>query len=441
MGNDDIEYGKLIGNLFIMILIITSVIIILPTLSYIYNIITGNAIDIEMYNIESEDDAKFNTLNEIYLFCSYIPFRRAKVCNNKDDPENDKYKEHQDRISQIISIISNIKTRSKEFGEKLKETAIKDIKDEVDKRQVREQEDKIMAQKNAIENMKESGENVRFGSKMFLEWSKVVIGILGSFLNNLGTIIYKATDITFKFADLIKPILAALAGNKVVMGFIILVFVIFLILGYLKVKDDANKRKELTSNLGGTGSAGGFSFSSIYEEIMDTLNYYNDLIKNFKLSDMTGGLLQNEENKDNEEDNGLLISRKTIDGKSYDNLSYIMLSDVFSDNDITKAEYFGKDVKIERDKYYNIYLPEEKFKDTMSSIKWKVSNAERKNERIWRIDCESIDTIKRDGKDTKTPAFITSKATCIINDNGLDEANKPREEFLKDIPYKTEYIK
>ena len=166
----------------------------------------------------------------------------------------------------------------------------------------------MMKEKTAIENMKESGENSRFSSKMYFEWGKVIIGIIGATINKFTGFIselvsngLKFSEVMIKILDVIKPLFSALLGNKVVMGFIILVFVIFIILGYLKTKNDADKQKSSSMpNLGGTGAVGGFSFSSIYEEIMDTLNYYNDLIKNFKFSDMTQGLLQTEDNKDKE---------------------------------------------------------------------------------------------------------------------------------------------
>ena len=449
MGDGDIEYGKLIANLFIMIVIITSVIIVLPSFSYIYNLMTGNNMSIKSYDIERKDKDKFNTLNEIYLFSSYIPFKKTKICNKNDGAENTNYIKHQKEISDIIDILSDIKSVCKIYGEEVKEISIKAINEEVNNRQKREQEDKMAKEKSIIENMKESGENSRFNSKMYLEWTKVVFGIIGATINKFTGFIselvnngFKFSEVMLKLVEIAKPMISALLGNKVVMGFIILVFVIFIILGYLKVKDDADKRKSSSMpNLGGTVPVGGFSLSSIYEEIMDTLNYYNNLMKNFKLSDMTGGLLQTEDNKD-EDDNEFIIKRKKIDGKKYDNLSYIMLSDVFSDNELSESEYFGKGVKIDNGKYYNIYLPEEKFKDIMPSIKWKVSGASRNSEKIWKIDCENIDSIQKDGKDFKKPAFISNKGVCMINDTALDEANKPpQQETETDVPYKTEYIK
>ena len=449
MGDGDIEYGKLIANLFIMIGIITSVIIVLPSFSYIYNLMTGNNMSIKSYDIERKDKDKFNTLNEIYLFSSYIPFKKTKICNKNDGAENTNYIKHQKEISDIIDIFSDIKSVCKIYGEEFKEISIKAINEEVNNRQKREQEDKMAKEKSIIENMKESGENSRFNSKMYLEWTKVVFGIIGATINKFTGFIselvnngFKFSEVMLKLVEIAKPMISALLGNKVVMGFIILVFVIFIILGYLKVKDDADKRKSSSMpNLGGTVPVGGFSLSSIYEEIMDTLNYYNNLMKNFKLSDMTGGLLQTEDNKD-EDDNEFIIKRKKIDGKKYDNLSYIMLSDVFSDNELSESEYFGKGVKIDNGKYYNIYLPEEKFKDIMPSIKWKVSGASRNSEKIWKIDCENIDSIQKDGKDFKKPAFISNKGVCMINDTALDEANKPpQQETETDVPYKTEYIK
>ena len=116
-----------------------------------------------------------------------------------------------------------------------------------------------------------------------------------------------------------------------------------------------------------------------------------------------------------------------------------MLSEIFNGDEI--KTYFGKNVSITNGKYYNVLLPEGRFKDPeLSKIKWKVINrVENNNEKVWRIDCEQLDTIiKKDG--STMPVFIGDD-TCAINLKGLqayDESLKPKEKVAK---RSTEYIK
>jgi hypothetical protein len=122
-----------------------------------------------------------------------------------------------------------------------------------------------------------------------------------------------------------------------------------------------------------------------------------------------------------------LIDRVEIEGNSHDNLSYIMLSDVFAKDEILR--YFGN-VSIDDNKYYNVLLPEERFKGntefSFMNEKWKVMNrVENKNEKVWRIDCEKLDKVIRKDKEGKPiggdiPAFKSdSDGKCTINQKAL----------------------
>jgi hypothetical protein len=106
---------------------------------------------------------------------------------------------------------------------------------------------------------------------------------------------------------------------------------------------------------------------------------------------------------------------------------------------------------VETGKYYNIYLPEEKFvnnnePETETVIKWKVSAANNKNnnEKKWNIDCEAIDsvTVKNGDVYTDIPVFISNADKCIINETELNNnLFTSKNTDIKDTIYKTEYIK
>ena len=437
MANDDSENENLAKNLFIIIWVIMLIIMVLP--SFAYAIATGsrrgiqNDKLIQKYEIDSKDHDKYNTFDEIYLFCSYILFRRVKICDDADVQETVRYNKHLSEVYKVMNILNELSDKSREAAEKNKKDSLDAILREKEKRELREHEEQIASRKDA-------GENSRFEKNNFRLWFLIGIAYFGTFINKFAILFDRLSDKILQIINIFTPIIRALASNRVFVGFVILVIFIAIIFGLLKPKDEEKKKKENNLNSPDVGG-----MSAIYKEIIDTYNYYRNMIRNFRLSDMSGGLLKNEEeNIDDNDKFGLIKNRKTVDGKLYDNLSYIMLSEVFNDNEI--ASYFGKGVKIDRGKYYNIYLPNEKFKENMSSIKWKISDAAKRNEKVWRIDCEQIATLQKNDNgiytDTKVPAFIKEKDKCVINVSGLDKINKPQVDLdAEEIPYKTEYIR
>lgn len=449
MANGDISSGDLVKNLLISILILALILAVLPAIFYgiAFKNKRNTAITalIRNYKISSQDHDTFNTLEEIYLFCSYIPIRRVRVCENTDtavdtDVEaTNLYNKHLNEVYNIVEILTDLYDKCKIGGEKSKRDATDAIEREREKRELREHEEKLA-------NQKEAGENNRFRSTMFLAWTSFIFYSLGPFLQHIGKAFAWVAEFAVKVIQIITPIIQALASNRVFVGFIILVILVSIIFGLLKPKDKAKAKKRRAS---GEEEDDPFGLKALYEEMMDTYEYYKDMINNFKLSSISGGLIPPEEENvaDGEDGNGLVIKRKTINGKSYDNLSYIMLSDVFTEKEI--EEYFGKGVKIDRGKYYNIYLPEEKFKSSMNAINWKVNDAAKQNEKVWRIDCEKLDTLNKKAVDgepaTPTfpaiPAFIKDGNKCVINARGLDRINKPPPDVDEDIQFKTEFIR
>ena len=441
--DDDNEYGNLVKNFFVSMLILMSMLSILPAIFYGFTVKskgdTQNSELIEKYRISSEDLDIFNTFEELYLFCTYIPIRRVKICGDDDKHSLFLYNKALKEASDVRKLLSTLYENSKLGGEKSKKDAADAIAREKEKREQREHEEMLV-------NQKEAGANSRNDRKMFFAWFVFLIsGSLGPLVEKFAIFVNAVIGRVMDVFRLLLPIITALASNRVFVGFIILVIIISIIFGLLKPKDKAKDKKKRATR------EEGFSIYSLWEDIVDTYEYYRDMIRNFKMSSMSGGLIaDDEENAANDEKNGLVINRKTLDGKSYDNLSYVMLSDIFNKNEI--KEYYGKSAIMENGRYYNIHLPDERFKkDIPSSVKWVVSDGAKQNEKVWRIDCEKLDTLNKkslgDGSvPTATlpaiPAFIKKGDKCVINTRGLDKINNPPPvETDEDILLKTEYIR
>jgi len=433
MANDDTGYDNLVKNFFVSMLILISMLTVLPLIFYGFasnkNKKAMNDTLIDNYEISSKDQDKFNTLEELYLFCTYIPIKRVRVCGDSDEETTILYKKYLKEAGEVIALLKDLYEKSKIGGEKSMKDAKDAIAREKEKREQREHEEMLA-------NQREAGANSRNDRKMFLAWVIFIVGgTLGPFLSKIGVFVDTVIVRVMEFVRIFTPIIVALASNRVFVGFIILVIIISIIFGLLKPKDKAKSKKRRVAG----SEDDRLGLNALWEEIVDTYEYYRDMANNLKLSSMSGGLIQDsEENAENDE-GGLIIDRKTIKGKSYDNLSYVMLSDIFSEKEI--SEYYGKGAKIDRGRYYNIHLPDEKFKNDMPSIKWDIRDGAKQNEKVWRIDCDKIDTlVNKDGAGVG-PAFVKEGNKCVINARGLDKINKPPSNIDEDIPFKTEFIR
>ena len=170
------------------------------------------------------------------------------------------------------------------------------------------------------------------------------------------------------------------------------------------------------------------------------------MVNNFNLNDYTSNLLGNKVEESSgyygSEEDGINIKRPQLNGKRYDNLSYFDLKKFKIDN----INDGNQDIRTEENKYYNVYLPSEKFKDVdngveVNKLPWNIY-ASSKTEKIWKLDCETIDYIVKDG--AKKSAFITDGDKCKINEVGLRDADlsgiSGDDDILSTI-YTTEYIK
>ena len=409
------------------IFIIIAIFLAIPLLPYLISMYMarkgGNTNEhlITAYGTQSEKLMIFNTFDEIYLFCTYILFRRVKICTTDDEKDDTKlYNRHLTEVEETLGHIKRNLEATINRIEELKKLALDAI---ITNRKIREDREHT----EYIENMKEYNANARHSSDNWRKWFVIFIENFRSFFVVLFEGIAFAIKLVVEVVRLIVPAIAALLRNPVFVGFIILVWLIYFILGLIKEaldkKNEAKAEANAKANKDEADGEGEGSYSSIFKDIIDTYNYFMNMLKNFKMS--SAGLFGNAGDTN---DAGQL-DREEIKGKSFDNLSYIILSDVFAKDEI--RNYFGVSASVDNDKYYNVLLPEERFKnDTDMSLmkgKWKVMNrVENNNERVWRIDCENLDKVIRKDKEGKVigkdiPAYVSGSGgdKCSINQKAL----------------------
>ena len=420
---DAFKYDKLSLNTFVTIIIIFAIIFALPFVAlfsymglYDRNTWTDDANTL-IDNFNNKDIDRYNELSDIYLFCSYTPIQKLFLCKGETTGE-DKQENHYKEIGRILEILQGKKLRIVADYTRIKTLSDGFINDNKVSRIKREFEEEQRLKK-------EAGENGRFYSNQFLRW---IISI-GSGLYNFLSLFIK---IALGLGGFVVSISAALAKNKVVTGFLIIVLIIVIALSVSKGSSkSSSKSKDGKDNNGASSSNIGLSPTAIYNDLLDTYKYYSTMVKDFKV-DFISTPSETEVNVD-DEDYDETLYRKITGGKRYDNLSYIQLSSL--DQTIQTEIKKIYNIDIDTDKYYNIYLPSEKFNILQSDIEWKTSN-NANNEKIWDIDCEAIGT-----QGSTINAFISNEGKCIINEAELKEADK-----LPDVPeaptiYKTEYIK
>ena len=415
---DAFKYDKLSLNTFVTIIIIFAIIFALPLILYIYEKFLGKDNDILISELQNKDIDRYNELSDIYLFCSYTPIQKLFLC--KDDKTTGKVEQdkHYKEIGRILDILQGKKSRIVADYTRIKTLSDGFINDNKVSRIKREFEEEQRLKK-------EAGENGRFYSNQFLRW---IISI-GSGLYNFLSLFIK---IALGLGGFVVSISAALAKNRVVTGFLIIVLIIVIALSVSKGSSKSSSNsKDGKDNNGASSSNIGLSPTAIYNDLLDTYKYYSTMVKNVNV-DFLGTSTETEVNVD-DEDYDETLYRKITGGKRYDNLSYIQLSSL--DQTIQTEIKKIYNIDIDTDKYYNIYLPSEKFNILQSDIEWKTSN-NANNEKIWDIDCEAIGT-----QGSTINAFISNEGKCIINEAELKEADT-----LPDVPeaptiYKTEYIK
>jgi hypothetical protein len=432
------NYGSFALSTFVFIIILLILICILPFILYIgtffrkYSLKNDTSLLNNFIITVIDIDYSCYAIYDMYLFCSYIPYRKLRLCKSGSKEEQNNEKLYLLKVCKIKDKITDLKFFC--------EGGYTEIKKRAEEAIVKNKENRINREHGEnLVDMKESGKNKRAAWKNFLEWVKRISSWLHTFIE----FIFRVWDYLRKFINIFIPVLQAIFSNQVITGYMVILITIYLLFYWIKSMIDPPK--EEVEKEEGKEEDEGF-LSSMYREYLDTLSYYNKLMKNVRIKDYTGGVSLGGTGNDGEEDDTIL-DRQTVDGKLYDNLSYLNMSELLSPAE--QIAYFKTNV--ETGKYYNIYLPEEKFvnnnePETETVIKWKVSAANNKNnnEKKWNIDCEAIDsvTVKNGDVYTDIPVFISNADKCIINETELNNnLFTSKNTDIKDTIYKTEYIK
>jgi|694.fasta_scaffold00116_39 hypothetical protein len=442
----------LLGNTIIAIIIILLIVYGIPSIVYLFISISkggpeGRKVETLLDNFKINSDnpntMNYNSLNdEYFLFCTYMPIKKLVFCDNG---RNKKILEENDRdlkiVTEIFQKIKGIKEFCDNEYDRIKEKSDEKISENKAAREEREHEEELLRKK-------EEGENSRYDSTSRREWIKNIFTAIYSSISLAITTLTNVSQIAVKIGAIFGQLGKALLGNYVVMGFLILIFCILVVLSVLKYRSI-----DTTTKGGGDNykANNGISFSpfSIYDDMLDTYSYYSKIANNFNVSDYTDNILGNNNDENNGyEDDSETIDRVQLYGGKYDNLSYLKLYD-FGITNIDDGSS-KNNIKTEKDKYYNIYLPSEKFKDDsveqISSLSWNIYESSKK-EKIWKLDCESIDTIVPDDNTRATfPAFITDGDKCIINRVGFNKLGEKDGSLSTDSDkpstiFTTEYIK
>jgi hypothetical protein len=442
--------GIIANNTIVSIIIIALILCFLPACSYIWSFfysIEEEKLLNKFMKSEIKTDMEYNTRANLYLLCNYIPYKQNKRCE-KFEPNDPEIKDY----NTFLTHAYNIKEKFDKIKRECDGQFYNNIKKESDKQ--------IQLIKTARVEHEEKMHELEFErlSKDDDRRFKWITSIFSG-LKNGGDLGIKIGNMFILILKFFVPITAAGIGNHVLMGFVILVFIIFMILYFVKIRNTNSTNPVYSmpkseTNLGINSWFSWFNGNSIWSEMKETYNYYDTMMNTFSnsMSDYTGGIFfSTEDNTEDGTNNGaaksnIVLNRNSQEGKRYDNLSYIMLSELnLTEIEKTKLrEYLP--IGIENLKYYNIYLPEEKFKynDKQSIVKWKIENSKNNpNEKIWKINCREIDNIKNNGVITGTSAFIeddNDKNKCIININELNAANAAVVQDIDEFMYTPEQI-
>uniref|UniRef100_A0A6C0IBE4 Uncharacterized protein n=1 Tax=viral metagenome TaxID=1070528 RepID=A0A6C0IBE4_9ZZZZ len=411
---EDDDMVNFFVNTSIIFIIIFLMIFGLPLGLYAYKALNswGKDNNALIENLQNKEIDKYNELSDIFLFCTYMPIKKLFFCNNTINTTEQAYiSNHKNQISRILEILKEKQSKINTDYTRIKTLSDTFINDNKVSRIKREFEEEQRLKK-------EAGEDGRHNSSQLLKW-----------FNSAGSAIHNFLKLLFMLFGFIVSIISALAKNKVVTGFLIIVLVIIIALSLTK---PASKSKDGKNNNGATSSNVGLSPTAIYNDILDTYKHYSEMVKNVNV-DFLGTTTETEVNVD-DEDYDETLYRKIRGGKRYDNLSYINLSSLDATIQ-TEIKNIYK-IEIDADKYYNIYLPSEKFSILQTDIEWKTSN-NANNEKIWDINCEAIGV----QGSTSIPAFISNEGKCIINEAELKKADKSPGAPEPPTIYKTEYIK
>jgi hypothetical protein len=433
------EDRKLATNSALIITIVAIIIYIVPVVLYSWYgffqfLFRSYSIDdmiLQYENRNYELNMKYNTLQDMYLFCTYIPSKRNKSCINDGSEEGVAIAIDNMNIKKIIKKIMNIKKGYENEYEQIKISSYTKIEENKKIREANEEKEKLLKEaqesKDRLFNKGENGKNTRFAWTSLRIWIQSFLSALNIIFNNFLNIAKLSKDIGGILVPIFSTIFGALLKNKVVMGFLIIVGLIVFLLYSFKPKSSNTGRGGSGSGFGNPNLTSSSTYSpyAIYIDVVDSYSYYKKMMSDFS-NNMSESLGKNDEGNQNDGiDDDSIFKRELHDPTKtrgrYDNISNINLVEV----GITKIPGLDKFEAVQ-DKHYNVYLPSEKFDIDGDVIKWKHddNNVENKGEIKWKIDCSKIDTLMKSGVDAQISAFITNKddnTKCDINVRGLNK--------------------
>ncbi len=437
MADEDI---KLATNSALIITIVAIIIYIVPVVlynyygffKYFFGSYSINDMILQYENRNYELNMKYNTLQDMYLFCTYIPSKRNKSCIKNGNEEGVAIAIDNMNIKKIIKKIKKIKEGYEDEYEQIKISSYTKIEENKKIREANEEKEKLLKEaqegKDRLFYAGENGRNTRFNWTSLRIWIQSFLSALNIIFNNFLNIAKLSKDIGGILVPIFSTIFGALLKNKVVMGFLIIVVLIAFILYSFKPKSSNTGRGGSGSGFGNPKLTSSSTYSpyAIYIDVMDSYNYYKKMMSDFS-NNMSESLGKNDDGNQNDGiDDDSIFKRELNDPTKtrgrYDNISNINLNEV----GITKIQGLDDFVAV-KDTHYNVYLPSEKFDIDGDVIKWNHDdkNVENKGEIKWKIDCSKIDTLKdKAGVITQIPAFITNKddnTKCNINVRGLNK--------------------
>ncbi len=463
--DDKFDNNLLMGNSIITIIILLLIIYGIPSIFYglviLFRKSNGMPTDADgtlKLFIDKKDDLNmvYNSLyRDIYLFTNYIPIRKLVLCDGTNNDDHKLQIEYNRNVKLILKKLNDIKKFCDDEYEKIKEKSDEQINISKKIREDKEHDIELLI-------LKEAGENSRHNATSMREWIINIFSGISNIFSGIFNTIKFASTFSLSVFDSFKsifigflPILSAFVKNQVITGFLILIFIIVVVLYGIKsasVSSNSNNggiSGEISGGISGinyrSDNQTGFSPYAIYYELKDTYKYYSKMANSFNLNDYTSDLLGNTAEENNgyygtDEDIFNIKRNELKNGERYDNLSYINLKKL----KIDKISDGNEEIATE-DKYYNVYLPSEKFKDVdnmeeVNKLPWNIFTSS-KNEKIWKLDCENIDYIIKNG--VKKSVFIADGDNkCKINEVRLRDAyvSDIKEDPLATI-YTTEYIK
>ena len=179
-------YGDLAINTLVTIIIFLVIICAAPLFAYLLTFGFNRGLE-DDYSLVKEFAERsneldiafnsFNTFQDLYLYCSYIPYKKLKMCKTNVPEEILLYNVYLNKIYNIREKLNDLKTYCN--GE-----SYNSIKEDSDKFIAKNKADRINREHSEnLVGIKEIGKNKRAWWKNAIQWAKRISSWFYSFLN------------------------------------------------------------------------------------------------------------------------------------------------------------------------------------------------------------------------------------------------------------------